>query len=235
MTFSITEKTQPTPPSIDGSKFWAVIIGIDDYKTYPLRGCVSDAEMVFKYLSEDICVPGDHIQFLLSTDIEECDAPGNQPPTRANIVNALLDLSTNPDIRHGDNIIIYFAGHGTTYKCADYSPYQEKAATKLGSIDALCPLDRSSQDTASHNKPDTNDAESLGPSDTHIPDISDREINAILTEIARNEGRSHHVHRRLLSFSRYHQSTKGRSAALYDCRYRHLVQFQICLALQMRP
>ncbi|KAK0471527.1 hypothetical protein IW261DRAFT_834076 [Armillaria novae-zelandiae] len=216
MTPFITDKSMLAPHSIDGINFWAVIIGIDDYKTSPLRGCVSDAMMVFKHLSEDLHVHGDHIQLLLSKDIEEHKAPENQPPTRANIVNAILHLSTNPDIQHGDNIIIYFAGHGTTYKCDDYAPYQETPAAKLGNVDALCPLDRSSPDTTCTKTLHTKDAESLGPSDPHIPDISDREINVILTEIARNKGDHITVHRRLLSFSRCHQNTKGRSAALYD-------------------
>ncbi|KAK0470864.1 hypothetical protein IW261DRAFT_1321334, partial [Armillaria novae-zelandiae] len=165
------------------SKFWAVIIGIDDYKTSPLRGCVSDAEMVVKYLSEDLRVPGDHIQLLL---IELTDE-GISKPTRAKIVNALLRLSTNPDIQHGDNMVVYFAGHGTKYDCDGYSQYKGPAA--LGTIEALCPIDRGSQDTTSTKASDAKDDESSVTGDAHaVPDISDREINTILTEIARNKG-----------------------------------------------
>ncbi|KAK0226660.1 hypothetical protein IW262DRAFT_1480709 [Armillaria fumosa] len=42
ITSSITDKTLPELHDIDSSIFWAVIIGIDDYKTSPLRCCISD-------------------------------------------------------------------------------------------------------------------------------------------------------------------------------------------------
>ncbi len=35
--------------------------------------------MITKYLIDDIHVPENHIQHLLSTDIKECTAPGNEP------------------------------------------------------------------------------------------------------------------------------------------------------------
>ncbi|KAK0493114.1 hypothetical protein EDD18DRAFT_1010255, partial [Armillaria luteobubalina] len=80
-------------------------------------------------------------------------------PTHANIVNAILGLSTNSDIQHGDNIIIYFAGHGTRYK-------------------SLCPMDRASPKSTN----------SANVSEHPVPDISNREINTILTEIACKKG-----------------------------------------------
>ncbi|KAK0214694.1 hypothetical protein EDD85DRAFT_782746, partial [Armillaria nabsnona] len=166
------------------SRFWAVIVGIDVYVTSPLRGCVSDAEMMTKYLINDLCVPENHIQHLLSTDIKECT------PTRANIVNTILGISTNPDIQHGDNIIIYFAGYGATYKCADYSQWEVGTAAALGYIEALCPIDRCLKPTAHTKASDNNvdDAKSLATVDPEVPDISDQEINTILTEIARKKG-----------------------------------------------
>lgn len=138
--------------------------------------------MVAKYLIDDLHVPENHIQLLLSTDSKECTMSVNKPPTRANIVNALLGLSTNTDIEHGDNILIYFAGYGTTYKCADY--YQKETAAALGTIEALCPIDRGPKPTATGS---TN-AKSSETSDPQVPDISDREINIILAEIAKKKG-----------------------------------------------
>ncbi|PBK84351.1 hypothetical protein ARMGADRAFT_859809, partial [Armillaria gallica] len=132
----------------------AVVIGINGYTTSPLRGCVSDVETVAKYLTDDLHIPGNHIQLLLGTDSKECT------PTRANIVNAILGLSTNPGIQHGDNIIIYFAGHGTSYECKQYFD-KDGAAAMLGTIEAF---------------------------DPHVPDISDQEINTILAEIAKKKG-----------------------------------------------
>ncbi|KAK0493163.1 hypothetical protein EDD18DRAFT_431956 [Armillaria luteobubalina] len=191
MSSSVTEQTMAVrvPHSIDGHKFWAVIIAIDDYKMSPLRACVSDAEMVVKYLSDDLHVPGDHIQLLLSADIKRCTVSENKPPTRANIVNTIFGLSTNAGIQRGDNIIIYFAGHGTTYNCDDYYNNKDGTAAMLGNIDALCPMDRGPQCGAVTKTADTNDAKnSVTTSDPQVPDISDREINVILAEIARNKG-----------------------------------------------
>ncbi|KAK0493119.1 peptidase C14, caspase domain-containing protein [Armillaria luteobubalina] len=196
MSSSITDKPSPPPVSrskVDGNKFWAVVIGIDDYKASPLHGCVADAKMVFEYLRNHLCVPESHIQLLLSApsaDIKESTETGNNQPTRTNIVNAILCLSTNPDIQRGNNIIIYFAGHGTRYECADYSLYGDGTPAALGTIEALCPMDRGAKSTNSVKAPGTyvDDANSSVITDRPVPDISDREINTILAQIARNEG-----------------------------------------------
>ncbi|KAK0188284.1 caspase domain-containing protein [Armillaria mellea] len=152
--------TQPLQ-TVKGSKFWAVIIGIDAYKSSPLRGCVSDALLVEKYLKEELGVPQERIQLLLGSQHTSSEDP--YFPSRTNIVNTLLSLVDNPQIQGGDNIIIYFAGHG-----AGYFPYD------LGndSIEAICPIDR-----------DTIDNSGL-----RVPDISDREINSIFHQISRSKG-----------------------------------------------
>ncbi|KAK0445174.1 hypothetical protein EV421DRAFT_2018398 [Armillaria borealis] len=49
----------------DSSQFWAVIIGIENYPHHHIYGCVSDAELMEKYLIENLRVPSDHIQRLL--------------------------------------------------------------------------------------------------------------------------------------------------------------------------
>ncbi|KAK0183672.1 hypothetical protein F5146DRAFT_905766, partial [Armillaria mellea] len=95
--------------------------------------------------------------------------------THTNIVDALLCLSTNPQIWNGDNIVIYFSGHGVSYWCCDYDPYRGTIA-EMGTIEVLCPMDRNS-----HRK----EANKL------IPDISDREFSTILAEIYQTKG--HHI------------------------------------------
>ncbi|PBK94590.1 hypothetical protein ARMGADRAFT_1164235 [Armillaria gallica] len=50
---------------LDGSRFWAVLISVDGDPHYPLHGCVSDAELMEKYLIENLGVPSNHIQRLL--------------------------------------------------------------------------------------------------------------------------------------------------------------------------
>ncbi len=94
-------------------------------------------------------------------------------PTRTNIIETLLSLSVDPQIQHGDNIIIYFSGHGSSYLCSDY--YRTGSIQSNGCIEALCPVDRAPGN----------------PFCVSIPDISDREINTILTEISRTKG--HHI------------------------------------------
>lgn len=101
------------------------------------------------------------------------------PATRTNIVDTLLGLSTNPQIQHGDNIVIYFSGHGTFYQCKSHPEYKGDFAARVGSIEALCPMDR-------NPRPAPGDA--VKPI---TPDISDREVSTILTEVCRTKG--HHI------------------------------------------
>ncbi|KAK0472116.1 peptidase C14, caspase domain-containing protein, partial [Armillaria luteobubalina] len=144
---------------------WAVLVGIDGYKT-PLRGCVADAHMFEEYLINVLHVPKEQIQCLLGNrpDDTSTHIPFDKShPTRTNIIDTLLGLSTNPKINKGDSIIIYFSGHGSSYYCPDcYSTIFQSPAPE-----ALCPIDRGIPDAQG----------------TGIPDISDREINNILTHI----------------------------------------------------
>ncbi|KAK0195810.1 caspase domain-containing protein [Armillaria mellea] len=155
----------PPGPShiVKSSHIHAVIIGINMYKSYPLRGCVSDARLIEKYLTEVFGVPKDHIQLLLGS--EEHTSPDDpMNPSRANIIHALLSLAANDEIKDGDIIIIYFAGHGSSY----WSPDD---VAIYGVIETLCPIDRDTQN---------NDGKA-------IPDISDRELNAILSLITNSK------------------------------------------------
>ncbi|KAK0219285.1 peptidase C14, caspase domain-containing protein, partial [Armillaria nabsnona] len=148
------------------TRFWAVLIGINDYASYPLRGCVSDARLMERYLTENLGVPRNRIQLLLgSTEHTSPDDP--MYPSRAHIIDALLSLITNPEIAHGDNIIIYYAGHGSRYPLTEDDKDDETEY-----IEALCPIDRDTP--GEHGKP--------------VPDISDRELNTILTLISLSKG-----------------------------------------------
>ncbi|KAK0227274.1 peptidase C14, caspase domain-containing protein [Armillaria nabsnona] len=188
---------------VDGNHFWAVLIGIDGYSSSPLRGCVADVEKMKEFLTADLGVPEDHIQRLVSTQTspkpisttshlagkfksyigrlsnetspsqeQHADHAANSP-TRANIIETLLNLSVNDRIQDGDNIIIYFSGHGSSYRCSDY--YKKGSVESKGRIEALCPVDRAPGNSFRDS----------------VPDISDREFNTILTEISRTKG--HHI------------------------------------------
>ncbi|PBK95123.1 hypothetical protein ARMGADRAFT_863898, partial [Armillaria gallica] len=141
------------------SQIFALVIGIDLYGSYPLRGCVLDARLMEKYLTEDLGVPKDHIQLLLGSE-EHISPDDPMNPSCANIIDALLSLATNAEIKDGDIIIIYFAGHGSSYPSPD-------DVAIYGDIETLCPIDRD-----------------IIVNDEAIPDIGDRELNAILSLIA---------------------------------------------------
>ncbi|KAK0443272.1 peptidase C14, caspase domain-containing protein, partial [Armillaria borealis] len=144
----------------------AVLIGIGGYPYSPLHGCVSDAKSVKKYLIEDLGVPKNRIQLLLGTsDGLDLDATS---PTRANLIKTLYSLVDNPDIKRGDNIIVYFAGHGTRYAAKEHYRSEHRREP----TEALCPMDRTDMDSTG----------------SPIPDISDREINAIFTQISLTKG-----------------------------------------------
>ncbi|SJK99540.1 uncharacterized protein ARMOST_02845 [Armillaria ostoyae] len=153
-----------SPYRVDGSRFYAVLIGIDEYASYPLHGCVSDVRLIEKYLTEDLGVPRNRIQLLLGS--KEHTSPADpMNPSRAHIIGALLNIINNPEILYGDNIIIFYSGHGSCY------PFEGKGDA-IEHIEALCPIDR----------------DTIGGDGKRVPDISDREFNAILTRISQVKG-----------------------------------------------
>ncbi|KAK0227261.1 hypothetical protein EDD85DRAFT_753015, partial [Armillaria nabsnona] len=148
------------------SRFWAVLIGIDAYEYNPLRGCVRDALKMERYLTEDLGVPKHRIQRLLGSK-EHASSDNYHIPTRVNIVQTLVGLMNNAEIQNGDNIIIYFSGHGSGYSTVRY------CSSANDSIEALCSIDR------------------MEGNGSHVPDISDREINTIFQNISLAKG--HHI------------------------------------------
>ena len=87
-----------------GRTLYALLIGIDTYRTKPLRGCVKDAEDVEKYLVEDLKVYNGENQIRVLH---------NEKASRAGILQALVDLRMDARIKKGDPILIFYAGHGT--------------------------------------------------------------------------------------------------------------------------
>ncbi|KAK0443319.1 hypothetical protein EV421DRAFT_544368 [Armillaria borealis] len=116
-----------------------------------------------KFLVEDLGVPKRRIQSLLGSKKQV--APSDPfLPTRANIIQTLTILIYNSEIEHGDNIVIFFSGYGSVYSCEEY------CGKGAGTIESLCPIDRTEEDSFP------------------VPDISDREINIILRQIAHAKG-----------------------------------------------
>ncbi|KAK0224042.1 peptidase C14, caspase domain-containing protein, partial [Armillaria fumosa] len=151
---------------------WAVLVGIDAYSQYPLRGCVADALAMEAYLVGDLLVPKERIQLLLGPKNTVTDA--SSLPSRENIISLLLSLATNPNIEHGDPIIIFFAGHGSRYSLSDHDDNEEHDDDEYPPkfVEAFCPMDR----------------DTLDSSGVPIPNITDREFNTILSQISRRKG-----------------------------------------------
>ncbi|KAK0435910.1 hypothetical protein EV421DRAFT_1158221, partial [Armillaria borealis] len=174
------------PYPYHASRFWAVLIGIDAYKLNCLEGCVSDALLMKELLIDKLEVPEHRIQCLLGS--QNPSSSSDDPlltPSRANIVNTLAGLIDHPEIARGDNIIIYYAGHGSSYRCSGHlTPESDTPAASMNSlpapscqtgtcpIEALCPMDRDTQDV----------------NDVWIPDISDRELNTLFAQISYTKG-----------------------------------------------
>ncbi|KAK0475380.1 caspase domain-containing protein [Armillaria novae-zelandiae] len=172
--------------SIDASRSWAVVIGIDAYENIPPLKCsVRDAQSFQEYLTTKLGIPEVRIQLLLGFKKDASAGSSVSPddpmyPSRAHIITTLLSLIDSPHIDKGDNIIIYYAGHGSSYHCSDYTNvedanYHEISRGNTGYIEALCPIDRDALDVDGNP----------------IPDISDREFNTMLTLISRAKG--HHI------------------------------------------
>ncbi|KAK0505515.1 hypothetical protein EDD18DRAFT_1098861 [Armillaria luteobubalina] len=117
--YSHAQRNLPDPHHVEASQFWAILIGINEYASYPLQGPVPDMQLMEK--------SKDHMY------LEDL-----MYPSHAHIIDALLSLTTNPKIMHSDNIIIYYSGHGSYYP-----PHMEEDS-ETDYIGTLCPIDRDS-------------------------------------------------------------------------------------------
>jgi hypothetical protein len=114
--------------------------------------------------------------------IDYLGVPENQIKLKKNakrktMINSLYDLRDNDRIRPGDHILFAYSGQAQSYNAKAYS-LEEEINERAGSIEALCPVDRDG---------------------SHIPDISDREVLLILSEI--------------------HQKTRANITVVLDCDY----------------
>ncbi|PBK98855.1 hypothetical protein ARMGADRAFT_1075658 [Armillaria gallica] len=142
------ESLQIKRKDLDGSRVWAILIGVDGDPHYPLHGCVSDAELMEKCLVEVLGVPRNRIQRLFGPTRGET-TDGSISPTRANILKTLYSLVDNANILPGDNTIVYFAGNGARYDAEEYYRNRvppEVSVASIRPLNALCPLDRAARD-----------------------------------------------------------------------------------------
>jgi hypothetical protein len=146
------------------SRVFALLIGIDNYRSgniWNLLSCVDDAQRIKRWLRNDLVVPEHHIYMLL-----------DGAATKRAIEDSIMEhLVNNPEIQQGDAILIYFAGHGSSFEAPsgwfdDHKPQLDHLI-----VNVLCPHD---QDT-------------LGP-DGRVAGISDRSMDALLADVAGAKG-----------------------------------------------
>ncbi|KAF7349157.1 hypothetical protein MVEN_01438000 [Mycena venus] len=116
-------------PAIDkeDNPFWALVIGIDKYTNVtPLNGCAADADDVADYLEKTLGVSPTHITNLRN---------GNA--TRRAIKESISGLASNKDIKDGNPIVIFFAGHGAQAK----APPGWAAGGQHARIQMILPVD----------------------------------------------------------------------------------------------
>lgn len=110
---SVSADGFPTVTSSKSVHLFALIIGINEYIYQDvdfenLDGAVPDAEAMKAYLETSLDVPTSQIRTLF-----------NEAATREAIITNLRELQTDPRIREGDPILIFYAGHGGTAKAPD--------------------------------------------------------------------------------------------------------------------
>ena len=140
-------------------RLFALIIGINEYESPNIRnllGAVPDADAVRGYLQKHLGVPSSQIRNLR-----------NSEATRAAIINGIEAFLFNDEIKKGDPILIYYAGHGGS---ADTPKGWETGST--GKIELLIPYDHSS------SLEDTNPKHG----------IPDRTLGVLLSQLAIEKG-----------------------------------------------
>ncbi|KAJ7178067.1 caspase domain-containing protein, partial [Mycena filopes] len=138
-------------------RVFALIIGVDKYKSgaiWNLESCVDDAQKVQRWLRKELKVPKEQICMLL-----------DKHATKDNIEQSFLrHLVHNENIRPGDAIIVYFAGHGSTGPAPD--DWFHKGSVS-GTAEVLCSYDFGQRG---------------------IVGVSDRSLQAMLEELSKAKG-----------------------------------------------
>ena len=113
---------------------------------------MNDADSVEEYLKEDLSVPPSHIRSLR-----------DEAATRAAIIQGFMDLRSDEQIKPGDPILIFYAGHGAE---TDVNGGKGEEGEK---IQMIVPCDYSQGVDG-------------------VDGIPDRTINALLEGLAREKG-----------------------------------------------
>ena len=150
---------------------FAIIIGIDEYKSEPLSGACADADDFNKLLVETFGVDPEKIINLRNNGSDK-KHPDHGPATYSNIIAKIQSLKDNRSIRKGDPIVIYFSGHGARSRSEDLDS-ESLSMNCAPFIESICPVDIDSCD-ASEN--------------TVITAIPDFTIRGLLNELSQEKG-----------------------------------------------
>ncbi len=101
------------------NKLYALIIGIDDYKTCPLSGCVNDAKRIESYINSPIVTNQYNTEVLCLH---------NEVAKRTSIISTIE--SHLGQAEEGDVAFLYFSGHGAQ-ELADTQLWHEESDKKL--------------------------------------------------------------------------------------------------------
>jgi peptidoglycan/xylan/chitin deacetylase (PgdA/CDA1 family)/uncharacterized caspase-like protein len=119
-----------SPPPAFYRESWAVVVGIDTYKSWPrLQYASNDARAVRELLVSKFAFKPDNVTLLL-----------NEEATRERILAALDQVADGSKVKKDDRVFVFFAGHGVTRRLpsgrslgyivpadADQSSYQSQA------------------------------------------------------------------------------------------------------------
>ena len=116
--------------SLPPPHLFALIIGVNEYESPNIPNLVAavpDADAMRYYLEEHLGVPSSQIRDLR-----------NSEATRAAIIDGIEAFSLDDEIKEGDPILIYYAGHGGS------ADTPEGWVGSTGKIELLVPYDLSS-------------------------------------------------------------------------------------------
>ncbi|HEX4421185.1 MAG TPA: caspase family protein [Kofleriaceae bacterium] len=112
------------PKSKATSKFHVLLVGIDDYAHKPLAGCVHDVEAVERVLvGPRMAIDAGRITRLLAprSGAAHEARPTDRRPTLDNLRAALAALGSD-QVAPGDQVFIYYSGHGSRIAVTDGGP-----------------------------------------------------------------------------------------------------------------